>query len=272
MFLMDPTGSTILPFPQSLCPSLGPSPHLSLSVLFNVAFCLSHSLSRSSFRVTPKLLRVPVMVTPDQSGNGHSEAFGVITRVVFPEVRLPRLAKVHTPDTIDSSSSSPSPSPSSSLAINGQQQQPPGGIVATTGNTTATTNPLDAEKEEAAAEAELLDTLVGLVALKGGAEGAPQHGAGAEGIGAQGGSLGHGRYRAVLSEGRESAGKAEESTLLNLLFVPDGRWDVDVVGCGCGMRMLLWRGLCHVVVVGIDECGLSWFVMLLASIRAGDVV
>lgn len=86
---------------------------------------------------------------------------------------------------------------------------------------------MDAEKEEAAAEAELLDTLVGLVALKGGgasAEGAPQHGTGG-GLGAQGGTLGNGWYRAVLSEGREASGKVEESTLLNLLFVPDGRWD-----------------------------------------------
>lgn len=155
-------------------------------------------------------------LTPKQSGHGHSEAFGVITRVVFPEVTLPRLAKVHAPDTIDSSSSS-SPSPSStSLAIDGQQQQPDG-VVATTGHS----NPLDVEKEEAAAEAELLDTLVGLVALKGGAEGASQHGT--AGLGAQGGSLGNGRYRAVLSEGKEASGKAEESTLLNLLFVPDGR-------------------------------------------------
>lgn len=47
------------------------------------------------------------------------------------------------------------------------------------------------------------------------------HGSG--GLGAEGGSLGNGRYVARLSEGRESSGRVEESTLLNLLFVPDGR-------------------------------------------------
>lgn len=150
---------------------------------------------------------------------------------------LPRLAKVHAPDTIDSSSST-SPPPSSLLIDNGQQQQqqqppsPADGVVATTGNT-ATSGIFDTEKEEAAAEAELLDTLVGLVALKGGAGGAPPNGTG--GLGAQGGSIGNGRYTVRLSEGRESSGKAELSTLLNLLFVPDGRcdvWRVKYVVCG----------------------------------------
>lgn len=86
---------------------------------------------------------------------------------------------------------------------------------------------MDAEKEEAAAEAELLDTLVGLVALRGGGgnggAGAPQSGGGGGGLGAEGGSLGNGRYAVRMSEGRESSGRVEESTLLNLLFVPDGR-------------------------------------------------
>lgn len=48
------------------------------------------------------------------------------------------------------------------------------------------------------------------------------HGSG--GLGAEGGSLGNGRYVARLSEGRESSGRVTESTLLNLLFVPDGRF------------------------------------------------
>lgn len=80
---------------------------------------------------------------------------------------------------------------------------------------------MDKEKEEAAAEAELLDTLVGLVALRGGTgRVTPQ---GDAGVGAEGGSLGSGRYTVRLSEGRESTGKVEETTLLNLLFVPNGR-------------------------------------------------
>lgn len=77
------------------------------------------------------------------------------------------------------------------------------------------------EKEEAAAEAELLDTLVGLVALRGGTGGQAPPGDG--GLGAEGASLGNGMYTARLSEGRESSGRVEETTLLNLLFVPDGR-------------------------------------------------
>ena len=223
------------------------------------------SLSRSSFRCchshtfgpSPFTLRRSPSTPADQSGHGHSEAFGVITRVVFPEVTLPRLAKVHAPDTIDSSSSSSSPS-SSSLAINGQQQHD-GTAVATTGNNNAAaaaTNALDAEKEEAAAEAELLDTLVGLVALKGGAgaEGGAQHGAGG-GLGAQGGTLGNGRYRAVLSEGREASGKAEESTLLNLLFVPDGRWMYSCsCSCSCSGPQAAYR-FGSVAGVGINEGG-----------------
>lgn len=75
---------------------------------------------------------------------------------------------------------------------------------------------------KAAAEAELLDTLVNLVALKAGAGGGATQGG--VGDGAEGGWLGNGRYAIKLSGGKESTGKAEESTLVNLLFVPDGRW------------------------------------------------
>lgn len=164
---------------------------------------------------------------PEQSGHGHSEAFGVISRAVFPDVTLPRLAKVHAPDTVESSSSASSTSTPAAAAA--------GAIVTAAGNgtgsdgTPSSSNAMDAEKEEAAAEAELLDTLVGLVALKGGGgtggSGAPQSGGGGggEGLGAEGGSLGNGRYAVRMSEGRESSGRVEESTLLNLLFVPDGR-------------------------------------------------
>ncbi|CAM9946555.1 unnamed protein product, partial [Ectocarpus sp. 8 AP-2014] len=155
----------------------------------------------------------------DESGHGHSEAFGVITRVVFPDVSLPHLAKVHAPDAIESSSLPPSASsdPStSSSAGSGQQQQPLVPVGSGSGGTSA----MDAEKAKAAAEAELLDTLVGLVALKGGTGGVAPNGGG--GLGAEAGSLGNGRYAVKLSEGRESSGKVDQSTLLNLLFVPDG--------------------------------------------------
>lgn len=136
--------------------------------------------------------------------------------MVFPDVTLPRLAKVHASDTVDSSAGS--------LAIAGVSTAltPLDGNDTRVGNGPALrSDPADNEKEAAAAEAELLDTLVGLVALRGGTGGVAPHGSG--GLGAEGGSLGNGRYTARLSEGRESSGRAEESTLLNLLFVPDGR-------------------------------------------------
>lgn len=62
---------------------------------------------------------------------------------------------------------------------------------------------------------------MGLVALKDGTGGVAPNGGG--GLGAEAGSLGNGRYAVKLSEGRESSGKVDQSTLLNLLFVPDGR-------------------------------------------------
>lgn len=139
----------------------------------------------------------------------------MITRIHFPDVALPRLANVHAPDTVDALSSqanstTPTPTPPAIPTEN----PPMNGLV-------LRSDAGDNEKEAAAAEAELLDTLVGLVALRGGVGDVAPHGSG--GLGAEGGSLGNGRYLARLSEGRESSGRAEESTLLNLLFVPDGR-------------------------------------------------
>lgn len=61
--------------------------------------------------------------------------------------------------------------------------------------------------------------------ITGGVGDVAPHGSG--GLGAEGGSLGNGRYVARLSEGRESSGRATESTLLNLLFVPDGRFVIS---------------------------------------------
>lgn len=136
--------------------------------------------------------------------------------MVFPDVSLPLLAKVHAPDTVDSSADS------SALVSTSTALAPLHGSNTHVSNGPALrSDPADNEKEAAAAEAELLDTLVGLVALRGGTGGVAPHGSG--GLGAEGGSLGNGKYTARLSEGRESSGRAEESTLLNLLFVPDGR-------------------------------------------------
>lgn len=139
--------------------------------------------------------------------------------MVFPDVSLLRLAKVHAPDTVNPSS----PASEAIANLNGSQLAPPTyDPQSRPGSGQALRSAaLDREKEEAAAEAELLDTLVGLVALRGGTGGQAPHGSG--GLGAEGGSLGNGKYTARLSEGRESSGRAEESTLLNLLFVPDGR-------------------------------------------------
>lgn len=98
-----------------------------------------------------------------QSGQGHSEAFGVITRVHFPDVEFPRLAKARAPDNTEE-------------ALAATQASPAAAVSPTTSSTTAasedglvlrTSNGVGMEKEEAAAEAELLDTLVGLVALRG---------------------------------------------------------------------------------------------------------
>lgn len=103
-----------------------------------------------------------------------------------------------------------------------QQQQQHGSDISTASSGIALRSAaFEREKEEAAAEAELLDTLVGLVALRGGTGGKAPPGDG--GLGAEGASLGNGMYTARLSEGRESSGRVEETTLLNLLFVPDGR-------------------------------------------------
>lgn len=121
---------------------------------------------------------------------------------------LPRLTKIHEPDGEDGGTNAPTPP-----AIP-TENSPNNGLV-------LRSDPADHETAAAAAEAELLDTLVGLVAIRGGVGGVAPHGSG--GLGAEGGSLGNGRYVARLSEGRESSGRAEETTLLNLLFVPDGR-------------------------------------------------
>lgn len=166
--------------------------------------------------ILPSICSCCVYFLRRQTGHGHSEAFGVISRVVFPDVSLPRLAKVHASDTVGSSDGS--------LAVVGASTAltPLDGNGTRVGNGQALrSDPADNENEAAAAEAELLDTLVGLVALRGGTGGVAPHGSG--GLGAEGGSLGNGKYTARLSEGRESSGRAEESTLLNLLFVPDGR-------------------------------------------------
>lgn len=173
-------------------------------------FCFLVSLSND-----PELY--PLDIAPGQTGHGHSEAFGVITRVVFPDVALPRLAKVHAPDNVLTPSASIAV-PDPSIPTNSNGQPPSDGLV-------LRSEAVDNEKEASAAEAELLDTLVGLVALRGGIGEVAPHGSG--GLGAEGGSLGSGRYTVRLSEGRESSGKAEESTLLNLLFVPDGRYVRD---------------------------------------------
>lgn len=128
-----------LPIPLLLCPFL--------SLLY--VFLPAPPLVVSSYPVH-RLLVVffPInTITTLQSGHGHSEAFGVITRVVFPDVSLPHLAKVHAPDTIESSSSSPSASsdPStSSSAGSGQQQQPLVPVGSGSGGTSA----MDAEKAE----------------------------------------------------------------------------------------------------------------------------
>lgn len=157
---------------------------------------------------SPSLSSYTLLLTFAQSGQGHSEAFGVITRVHFPDVALPRLAKVHEADSVNADGSISSPS----TMLAGSQPS---------NNLVLRSDTIDDEKAAATGEAELLDTLVGLVALRGGVGGMAPQGSG--GLGAEGGSLGNGRYVARLSEGRESSGKAEEATLLNLLFVPDGR-------------------------------------------------
>lgn len=158
--------------------------------------------------VTARAAVASVSLARSQSGQGHSEAFAVITRIHFPDVALPHLTKVHASNSEDVPMGTPTPP-----AIP-TDNAPAEGLV-------LRSDAVNNGKEAAAAEAELLDTLVGLVALRGGVGGVAPHGSG--GLGAEGGSLGNGRYVARLSEGRESSGRAEEATLLNLLFVPEGR-------------------------------------------------
>lgn len=98
-----------------------------------------------------------------QSGQGHSEAFGVITRVHFPDVELTRLAKARAPDSIEetlASIASSSAASTTALSTADSAHQANGLVLRTNGG-------VGREKEAAAADAELLDTLVGLVALRG---------------------------------------------------------------------------------------------------------
>ena len=139
---------------------------------------------------------------------------------MFPEVSLTRLTQAQAPVGV---MKSPSP-PTDQQYSNGNGSVSDSVSVSDNGSSTGVilrSSAFEDDKEAAAAEAELLDTLVGLVALRGGTGGMAPPGDG--GLGAEGASLGGGRYTARLSEGRESSGRVEESTLLNLLFVPDGR-------------------------------------------------
>lgn len=85
--------------------------------------------------------------------------------MVFPDVSLPRLARTHAPDSVDQASSSAAGA-SQALAVSGGQQAGSGG---NGDGVVLRSDAVDGEKEAAAAEAELLDTLVGMVFWTGGA-------------------------------------------------------------------------------------------------------